>query len=478
MGGLFAALNATATSLDAYQDALNVTQNNVGNASTPGYAAQNVLFNPVQFDPADGEVGGVEFGGTASTRNESAEESVQEQQSALGSAQTQVQTLTALQPTIGISTTSGISGSLTQFFSSFSALSENPNDATDQQQAIVQAQNISAAFQDAASAVAEAGEGANQQISSTVSTINNLAANIAQLNQSQSQSSPPDPNTDASLHSDLETLSQYVNFTSSFSAQGTVTVAIDGQTPLVVGSTSYAIQSGAAPTSATAQFPEGVPAQQILDSNGQDITAQITGGQLNGLLQFRNTTVAGLQGDQNQQGSLNQLAAGFAGRVNTLLTSGESSAGPPAVAGVPLFQFNTADPTGIAGSLSVTAITGSQIASISPGPPYSANGVAQQIGNLGNSTTPADLIDGQTFTAFYAQTAAGIGQQLSDATTNQTQYTQTVAQAQSVRSSLSGVSLDQEAVQLTAFQASYEATSKLVGILASLTQSTIDIIQS
>jgi flagellar hook-associated protein 1 FlgK len=477
MGGLFAALNATATSLDAYQDALNVTQNNVGNASTPGYALQNALFNPLQFDPAGGYVGGVEFGGVASTRNASAEDSVQQQQSALGSAQTLVQTLTTLQPSIGISTTSGISGSLTQFFSSFTALSENPNDATDQQQAIAQAQNVSSAFQDAASAVAQAGEGADQQITSTVSTINSLAANIAQLNKSQAESSPPDPNTDASIHADLETLSQYVNFTSSFSSQGAVTVNIDGQTPLVVGSTSYAIQSGPAPTSASAAFPAGIPSQQILDSNGQDITAQITGGQLNGLLQFRNTTIGGLQGDQNQQGSLNQLAQGFADRVNTLLTTGESSAGPPPVAGVALFQYNAADATGIAGSLSITAIAPSQIASISPGPPYSANGVAQQIGNLGNSTAPADLIQGETFTAFYAQTAAAVGQQLSDATTNQAQGTQGVAQAQSLRSSLSGVSLDQEAVQLTNFQASYEATSKLVTILATLTQATVDIIQ-
>jgi flagellar hook-associated protein 1 FlgK len=387
-----------------------------------------------------------------------------------------VQSLTTLQPAIGISATTGVSAALTQFFSSFTALSESPNDASAQQQVIVQAQNLSSAFQDAGAAVAQAGQGAAQQISSTVSTINDLAANIAQLNHTQMESSPPDPNTDASIHSDLETLSQYVNFTSSFSSAGSVTIAIDGQTPLVVGATSYAIQSGSAATSATAEFPAGNPPQQILDSNGKDITSQIAGGQLSGLLQFRNTTIAGLQGDQNQQGSLNQLAQGIADRVNTLLSNGESAPGPPPVAGVPLFQYST-DLTGVAGSLSVTAITPQQIASISPGPPYSANGVAQEIGNLGNSTAPADLIQGQNFTAFYAQTAAQVGQQLSDATTNQTQDGQTVAQAQSMRSSLSGVSLDQEAVQLTDFQASYEATSKLVGILSTLAQDTINIIQ-
>jgi flagellar hook-associated protein 1 FlgK len=147
------------------------------------------------------------------------------------------------------------------------------------------------------------------------------------------------------------------------------------------------------------------------------------------------------------------------------------------VAGTALFQYNAADPTGVGGSLSVTAITPQQIASINPGPPYSANGIAQDIGNLGNSGAPADLIQGQTFTAFYGQIAAQFGQQLSNATTNQNQGSQAVAQAQSLRSQLSGVSLDEEAVQLTAFQASYEATSKLVSILSTLTQATINIIQ-
>ena len=477
MGGLFAALNTSAGTLEAYQDALNVTQNNVSNASTPGFAAQNAIFNPLELDISGGQVGGVSFDGQQSLRNETAEGFVQEQQSALGSAQTLAQSLTALQPSVGISTTTGIPAALTQFFSSFTALSANPNDVTLQQQTIVQAQNVSAAFQDAGAAVAQAGETADQQIGSTVTTINNLAANIAQLNATQIKSSPPDPNTDASIHSDLETLSQYVNFTSSFSASGAVTVNIDGQTPLVVGTNAYSIQSGPAPSSSTATYPEGNPPQQILDNNGKDITSEVTGGQLNGLLQFRNTTVASLQGDQNQQGSLNQLAQGLADRVNSILESGESSSGPPAVAGVALFQYNAAAPTETAGSLSVTGITAGQIASISPGPPYSANGLAVQLGNLGNSTAPADLIEGQTFTEFYGIAAANVGQQLSTATTNQTQGAQAVAQAQNMRSTLSGVSLDQEAVQLTDFQASYEAASKLVSILSTLTQATIDIIQ-
>jgi flagellar hook-associated protein 1 FlgK len=221
-----------------------------------------------------------------------------------------------------------------------------------------------------------------------------------------------------------------------------------------------------------------VPSEIIQDSNGTDITSQITGGSLAGTLQFRNQTVPGLIGDTQQTGSLNQLAQGFADRVNTLLTGGQISSGPPAVAGQALFQYSSQNPGTIAQTLSVTGITGDQIATIDPGPPSTANGIAEQISNLSTSSAPSDQINGLTFPGDYGQIAAGVGQQLSNATTTQTQQSQAVAQAQNMLSQVSGVSLDTEAVQLTDFQNAYEATSKMVTILNDLTETTINLIPS
>ena len=52
-------LLGASSALDAFQYALNVTQNNIDNASTPGYAKQTVDLQADPFDPAVGLGGGV-----------------------------------------------------------------------------------------------------------------------------------------------------------------------------------------------------------------------------------------------------------------------------------------------------------------------------------------------------------------------------------------------------------------------------------
>ena len=54
MGSLFGTLNNSLDAIEAYQSALNVSQNNVSNASTPGYAAQEATFEALASSlPAD-----------------------------------------------------------------------------------------------------------------------------------------------------------------------------------------------------------------------------------------------------------------------------------------------------------------------------------------------------------------------------------------------------------------------------------------
>ncbi len=465
-------MSASAGTLDAFSRELEVTQNNVSNASTPGYAAQVSLVTALPFDAVDGPVGGVTFSGTLSLRNEASERFVQQQNSDLGSAQSQVASLTALQPSFDISGSGGLDAALTAFFNSFSALSQDPNSTPARQQVLTTAQTVVTAFNDVASATAQASSDADHQIVSTVQKINTIASQLSQLNQQRSANPVPDPNLDASVHAALENLSNLTNFTSSFSSDGAVTVLVGGQTPLVIGTREYPLQSGLAPSTLTGAG--GNPGQEILDSTGAVITQQITGGQLSGLLQTRNESLAAIQGDNTQPGSLNQLAQAFATRVNSLLTGGQISSGPPPNPGLPLFQL----PAGgtVAQNLSLAPITPAEIATISAGPPIQENGVAQQIANLPTSTNSADQVSGMTFTSFYASIATTIGQEVSTATASQSQKTQALAQAQSLRGQTSGVSLDQEAVNLTGFQRAYEATSKLVTVLSSLTQTTINLI--
>src|SRR3954452_8364074 len=97
MSNLLASLGSTAGTLAAYGRVLDVTQNNVSNASTPGYAKQRLDLHALPFDPEGGTTGGVAAGKLQSSRNEFAEQAVRTQTTGLGYQQQLSDSLTILQ---------------------------------------------------------------------------------------------------------------------------------------------------------------------------------------------------------------------------------------------------------------------------------------------------------------------------------------------------------------------------------------------
>ena len=76
MSNLLASLVSSANTLQAYGQVMETLQNNVSNASTPGYAKQSAELYALPFDPEHGVTGGVRSGELRSTRNEYAEQAV------------------------------------------------------------------------------------------------------------------------------------------------------------------------------------------------------------------------------------------------------------------------------------------------------------------------------------------------------------------------------------------------------------------
>jgi flagellar hook-associated protein 1 len=115
MGNLFSALGSAGDALKAFQSALDVTQNNVTNANTPGYAKQVPGLDSLSFQPENGLLGGVKEN-TQDTRNEFAETAVRQQTSLLGQFQQLQTSLAPLQNVFDVSATSPIPTALNQLF--------------------------------------------------------------------------------------------------------------------------------------------------------------------------------------------------------------------------------------------------------------------------------------------------------------------------------------------------------------------------
>jgi len=484
VASLLSTLQVSADALSAYSQSLDVVQNNVSNANTPGYAAQTQSLIPLYFDPPEGFVGGVKPGAVVSSRNEFAEQSFRQQTTSLGTATQSVSSLTSLQTIFDISGNSGVPYALNNLLSSFSAWAQSPSDNDTQQSVLNNAGDLAQAFQQVASALGTIRQNTESEIGDTVNQINQLAGQLSQYNQQIQNGGGSDAGLDAQIHSTLDQLSQYVNFTASKQADGTYTVLINGQVPLVMENQEFQISNemaqptNPAPTNAGSLSP---PAHaEIQSSDGTDITAQITGGQLGSLLNFRNTVLPTYIGDAYQAGSLNTMAQQFADTVNNALISGEISSGPQPVNGIPLFTYDTTDNTNVAASLAVNSnITAGQLAAISTaGASPVSNGVPLALAQLATPQTGADEINGESYTQYYGDMATEVGNQLQAATNEQTVQQSAVAQAQNLVEQYSGVNLDEEAVTMVQFQRAYEANSQMINVLDQLTADTINMLSS
>ena len=164
---------------------------------------------------------------------------------------------------------------------------------------------------------------------------------------------------------------------------------------------------------------------------------------------------------------LNTLAQSLADQVNTTLNNGIDQNG--AAPSTNLFSYNASN--GAALTLTVNPLTPDQIAAASPGAP-GGNGNALALAALGS--TP--LASGYTFAQTYGNIGAQVGSDLSSAQNNENTTQSLLSQAQSLRQQVSGVSLDQEAENMLEYNRSFDAISKMIGVLNTLTLDIVNLL--
>ncbi len=448
MSSLLAMLGTSGNALDVYQQALNVAENNVSNSSTPGYATQSLNLEAQPLDVAGGLAGGVTTAGLDNSRDPYAEEQVQQQTQALGQYTAQAQATATIQSFFDASGSSGVSAALSALFQSFSAWSVTPSDPTVQQSVLDSAATVASSVQGLASSLTQTSQQLDTSIVSTADQINSIASQIQAYNAQRLTETTPDPGQDAQLYSALDNLSQLTNFTTVTQANGTVTVMLGGGSPLVIGSQQNALNTATSSTGA-----------QVLDSQGNDITSQITGGQLGGLLDVRNRILGSMLG--NSTGTLNQFANVLASTVNNILD-------PAGSGGTPLFT-----PTESAATLEVNpAITPSQLSAADSS---NANGNANQLAAL--ESNPLAQLGGMTLTQYFGQIASDIGQENQTATDNQTSQQQVVASATTLVNQVSGVSLDEQATNVLQLERAYQASAQVLTIVNTLADTVLAMVE-
>jgi flagellar hook-associated protein 1 len=451
MASLSSALSIASQALNADTGALQITDNNIANANTPGYTRKLPNFEEVApTDTGAANAGnGVVLEGYQSVRDELLQSQIESETQSQSSANAQLTTLNQIQTTFTTSS-QDIGTEISGFFSSLSALSTNPTDSSAREAALSAAQNLTTAFHTASNALTSAQAGLNTQVSQDVSQINSLSAQIAALNPEIANLEASGQDTGAVQDQQDQLVLQLSGLTNVAVTQSSVgiTVSTGNGTALVVGSKGYNLS--------TATASDGN--LTVLDSNGQDVTSSISGGDLGGTLQTQNQTIPGLLN------SLDTLANQLGTAVNTVQAEGYDENG---AAGAKLFNVSSTV-AGSAASISVALTDPAGIAA-------SSDGSSGSDGNLANFAAVASspLPSGQTPTDAYAALVYQVGNLTDSAQAESDASTSNLQQLNDQRSSVSGVSIDEEATNLISYQNAYEAAARVVTVIQSLFQTTM-----
>jgi flagellar hook-associated protein 1 FlgK len=463
MGTLTSLLDIARQALTADQLGLNVTANNVANQNTPGYTRETASFQSGDSISLSGvsQSGGV-TATESSQRDRVLEQRVQQQtqvasqSGALGSALQQVENIFGLNSTSSGSSavsSSELGGAINTFFSSLSSLEGDPSDTATRQGVLSAATALAGAFNDASNQLAQISSSLNQEVSSDVSQVNSLTSSIASLN---SQIASASPNGDAGTledqrQEDIDQLSQLVGLDQISTAQNGISLTTSSGAALVSGSQSFQMS--------TTQVGENVDV--LAGDPPQDVTPNLTGGDMGGAIQARDQSLP------TYSSALDSLAFALGNAVNAQNEAGVDSNGNP---GQAIFSVPS-NVTGAAASIAVSVTDPGAVAAASSGEGSSGNDNATALANLSSTA----IVGSQTVTGFLSSLLGQIGSDASGAATDSTAQQAALTQLTSQRDSLSGVSLDEEASNLTQYQRSYQAASQVFTIVDALMASAINL---
>src|SRR5579872_6395682 len=310
-------LSTSVSGLLAFQRALDVTSNNVANVATPGYSVENANFTPAPGQASNiGYIGsGVQIESITRSYDELLAGQVRSSQSSYSNFNA-FSTQAAQIDNMLSSSTTGLTASLQSFINAIHTMANSPSSTAQRQVLLSQAQALTQQMQNYDSQISTYSSSVEQTIGANVSQINSIAANIANLNGQIAAglaSTGQTPNTLMDQRDSLiDQLSQYVTVNTATQKDGSMNIYIGSGQTLVTGN--------AASTLTAFQDPFNATRHDIGLQNGNavvDITSNVSGGSLGGLLSVRSQVL------DTARNTLGQFSVGLATIVNQAQQAGK-----------------------------------------------------------------------------------------------------------------------------------------------------------
>lgn len=279
----FGLLTLGTQSLQANQTALSVTGQNISNVNTEGYTRQRPVFH------SRADLGGVEIDDIDRVADAFLNRQIWTDSATFNSYNAFEDFANELDNLMASDVTS-ISKAMDDYFGALQTAVDDPVSLPNRELFIAQSEALVQRFNDLDANIRRQNDTINGRLESNVASINTIAGNIAQLND-EIRIAKAAGNVSSELldqrDAKLEELSEYIGFTTlEDNSTGEVSVFVGNGEPLVVGQSANTLYTITSPAD-TSQLNIGI---QIGNSVG-DITHQIAGGKVGGMLDYRENTL-------------------------------------------------------------------------------------------------------------------------------------------------------------------------------------------
>lgn len=460
MPGAFHGINMASNALRMFQRALDTTGNNIANVNTRGYSRQTVSF--AQQDPLTFYSQGWRSLGSGVTisqvnriRDLYLEARARESHSDQGRLQTLSRGLSEALAAFGEPGATGVSAALDGFFNAWTALGSNPTEAAARAQVRNAGQTLTDRLRGAFSRLEALQTDSLRQVGATTGRINELGAEIAELNRQIRQYTLTDGNPNALMDrrdlavQELSKLTdvrvvQLPDFTYGVYASGVTLVDSAG----------------------ARSFPSALGTQPGTVTDGLS-SFPVRSGQLAGLMQLASRTAG-------EMAQLDQLANELRNQFNTLHRAGNNNAG------IDFFNEGVSPPdppqSGARSfGLSADVLTSLENVMASATGLPSDGGLARQLAEL--RTSFAGLPGGKTFESFYRDNLNVLSNDAEYYGSTLESENAVLEQIANQQQAVSGVSLDEEMANMLRFQRSFQAAARALSVFDQMTEDLIGMLR-
>jgi flagellar hook-associated protein 1 FlgK len=464
MSNIYAILDVGKGAILTQRLAINVTGHNISNVNTEGYSRQRVntaTRRPLSSQP--GQVGtGVEATEVQRIYDRFIGGQINDAGHEVGRWDARKRMLERVETVFDESGGYGLNLAMSEFWNAWQDLSNNPSGQSERLTLVAKSGTLVDTFSRLDEDLTQIQRNIDAGVKDAVDRANAISEQITDLNEKIRQAEVVGQSANDYrdkrdlLHGELASIIDINGFEKS---NGELTLFTAGGRPLVEGSSAWNLSAQVDPVSGLLDvvWIDG-------DGNHVEITETIAGGELKGLLESREGMIA------DYMSKLDTLAGTIIDEVNTIHTGGIRLDG---LAGEVFFTGSTASDMALSQNI-VDDSDKIAAAGALEGVP-GGNGNAIEMANLQHklSMNPGKTA---TFDEYYNALVSDMGADLRGAAVNFEHHSSTAAQMANFRESISGVSLEEEMVNLIKYQHAYDAAAKMITVVDEMLNSIISML--